>query len=125
MTKKQKFEIIKGIVKTVLEDFDTGEPVIKEKAVAFLLEIDKKYEVIVVYDKNALKMGIIKVGEPLTCFGFRDDFVTGKDSIGIIIGQRFLCNGIVGEIDEDQLNEQLKKMGAISLEDLGSVINEF
>lgn len=119
--KEQKFETIKGIVKSILEDFNTGEPIIKEKAIAFLLETDRKEEIVVIYDKNAFKMGLIKVEEPLTCFGYRDGYVTGRDSIGIIIGQRFLCNAIIGDIDEDQFKDQLNKMGYISLEDLNNI----
>lgn len=109
-----KFEAIKGIICTVYEDFDTGEPIIKNKAIAFLLETDKKEEIIVVYDKNALKLGLIKVGDLITCLGRKDGTIIGKDQKGIIVEkQRFLCRGIM--TDADITEEQLMKEGAIRL----------
>lgn len=125
-----KFEKIEGVVNTIYEDFDTGEPVIKERAIAFLLDADKgtdKYsdkcsdkgydkngKVIVVYDKNALKLGLIKVGEPLTCLGSYDGTIAAIDSKGNVVeDKRFLCRGIVGNTDINE--EELKKQGAIRL----------
>lgn len=110
------FETIKGIVKTIYDDFDTGEPVIKEKAVAFLLETDEKEDVIVVYDKNALKLGLIKVGEPLVCFGQKNGTIIAIDSKRRIDEkQRFLCRGIMVNVDITE--EQLMREGAIKLSD--------
>lgn len=130
--KDTKIEIINGLVTTIYEDFDTTEPVIKDKAVAFLLEIDdkenkkeenKKYEtkkekIIIVYDKNALKLGLIRIGKPLKCFGWRDGTVIGKDSIGSVELPRFLARAIIGntEFSEEQLMEQLRRQGAINIE---------
>lgn len=116
MTNKgeEEFDVIKGIVRIIYEDFDTGEPIIKEKAVAFLLEIDKKEDIIIVYDKNALRLGMINVGEPLVCLGQIDGTIIGKDRKGIIVEKkRFLCRGIMG--DADITEEQLMKEGAIRL----------
>ena len=116
MTNKgeEEFDVIKGIVRTIYEDFDTGEPIIKEKAVAFLLEIDKKEDIIIAYDKNALSLGMIKVGEPLVCLGQIDGTIIGKDQKGIIVEKkRFLCKGIMG--DADITEEQLMKEGVIRL----------
>ena len=115
--KKDNFEVIKGVVRTIFEDFDTGEPIIKSRAVAFLLEIDsnsEKSNIIVVYDKDAIRLGLIKVGEPLTCLGWRDGTIIGIDSKGLIAeNQRFLCRGIMG--DADITEELLTKEGAIRL----------
>ena len=109
-----KFEVIKGVVCTIYEDFDTGEPVIKNKAIAFLLETDKKEEIIVVYDKRALKLGLIKVRDPLICLGRKDGTIIAKDLNGIIVEkQRFLCRGIMG--DANITEEQLMKECAIRL----------
>ena len=110
---------MKGTVIVIYNDFDTEEPVIKDRSVAFLLEIeDSKERIIVVYDKNALELGLIKVGEPLTCFGWRDGTIVGKNSKCVIVKrQRFLCIGIMvdADITEDQLIEKLEKEGAIRL----------
>ncbi len=129
-----KFEKIEGVVNTIYEDFDTGEPVIKERAIAFLLDTDKdsdkgidkgpdkcsdkgpdkKGKVIVVYDKNALKLGLIKVGEPLTCLGSYDGTIAAIDPNGNVVeDKRFLCRGIVGNADINE--EELTKQGAIRL----------
>ena len=109
----KKFEKIEGIISIIYEDFDTGEPIIKERAVAFLLETDKR-KVIVVYDKNALELGLIKVGEPLTCFGSYDGTIVAIDSKGTVVeAKRFLCGGIMGDADINE--EQLAKQGAIRL----------
>ena len=116
MTDKEdkKFEAVKGIVRTIYNDFDTGEPVIKSKAIAFLLEIDKKEDIIVVYDKNALKLGLIKIGEPLKCFGQRDGTIVAINSkYKIDEKQRFLCRWIMGNADITE--EQLMKERAIRL----------
>ncbi len=110
-------EILKGTVKTIFEDFDTGEPVIKERAVAFLLKTDEKEDIIIVYDKNALKMGLIEIGKPLTCFGFYDGDITVKDPTRIISRKRFLCNGIIAKVDKDKLKQEIDKMGGITLEE--------
>ena len=111
---KQEYEEIKGMVTIIFEYFDTGEPVIKEKAVAFLLEIDEKEDIIVVYDKNALKLGLIKVREPLICLGQRNGTIIAIDSKHKIHEkQRFLCRGIMGNADITE--EQLMKEGAIRL----------
>lgn len=115
-------ETIKGTVIKIFEDFDTGEPVIRERAIAFLLETDKKEDIIIVYDKNALKMGLIEIGEPLTCFGFYDGDITTKDSTGINSGKRFLCNGIIANVNKDNLKEQIDKMGGISLEEFERIM---
>lgn len=115
-------EILKGTVKTIFEDFDTGEPVIKENAFAFLLETDKKESIIIVYDKNALKMGLVENGEPLTCFGFYNGDIITKDSTGINSGKRFLCNGIIANVNKDDLMEQIDKMGSITLDEFESRI---
>ena len=109
-----EFETIKGIVRTIYNDFDTGEPIIKEKAVAFLLEIDKKDDIIVVYDKNAIKLGLIKVGEQLTCLGYRNGTIIAIDTKRKIDEkQRFLCRAVMGNADITE--EQLMKEGAIRL----------
>jgi len=104
-------EQIKGIVNSIYEDFYTGEQVIKERAVAFLLEIDKNKKVIVVYDKNAFKLGLIKVGEPLTCIGSFNGTIVAIDSNGKVIEDKmFLCRGIIGNADINE--EELMKQGA-------------
>ena len=109
----KKFEKIEGIISIIYEDFDTGEPIIKERAVAFLLETDKG-KVIVVYDKNALELGLIKVGEHLTCFGSYDGTIVAIDSkCTVVEAKRFLCGGIMGDADINE--EQLAKQGAIRL----------
>lgn len=117
--KSKEFAILKGTVMIIYQDFDTGEPVIKDRSVAFLLETeDKKEKLIVVYDKNALELGLIKVGEPLTCFGWKDGTIIGKNSRCVTVKRkRFLCMGIMGDtsITEDQLIEKLEKEGAIRL----------
>lgn len=125
--KQQKFEVIKGMVRTIYEDFDTGEPIIKDRAVAFLLEIDKddsdnrKEEIIVVYDKNAVKFRMITVGKPLTCLGEYNGTVTGRDSKGIIVEkQRFLCMGIMGNANITE--KQLIKEGAIKWTDYEKIL---
>ena len=111
---EDKFEKMEGMVIDIYEDFDTGEPIIKDRAVAFLLDTDKKGKMVVVYDKNALKLGMIKVGEPLVCMGSCDGFVTVKDSNGVIIEEkRFLCMGIMGDAVIDE--EELMRQGAIRL----------
>lgn len=110
----QKFEKIEGTVSVIYEDFDTVESIIKERAVAFLLETEKKGKVVVVYDKNALKLGLIKVGEPLACLGLFRGTITALDQKGIIAEEKmFLCMGIIGNADIDE--EQLTKQGAVRM----------
>ncbi len=104
-------EEINGIVETIYDDFDTIESVIKEKAVAFLLSTDKNGKIIVVYDKNALELGLIKVGELLSCLGTYEGVITVKDSTGKINEDKmFLSIAIMGNADIDE--EKLSKQGA-------------
>ena len=110
----QKFEKIEGTVSVIYEDFDTVESIIKERSVAFLLETEKKGKVVVVYDKNALKLGLIKVGEPLECLGSFCGIIATLDSKGVTEEKKmFLCIGIIGNADIDE--EQLAKQGAVRL----------
>ena len=104
-----------GIVVTIYEDFDAiGGNVVKEKAVAFLLNDSNKGRTIVIYDKNAIKLGLIKVGEPLTCFGSFEGIISVIDSKGKIEEDRmFICRAIAGNADIDE--EELKKQGAVFL----------
>jgi hypothetical protein len=109
---------IKGIVSDIYEDFDTLESIIKNRAVAFGLDIiDKegnKEKAIVVYDKNAVKLGLIKIGEPLTCFGSYSGKIVAIDSNGNVTEDKmFLCIGIMGDTDVDE--EELARQGAIRL----------
>lgn len=112
------FEKIEGIVNDIYKDFDTNEDVIKDRAVAFRLDtIDNKgnkKNVIIVYDRNAIKLGLIKVGESLTCFGDYRGMITVIDSKSNIVEDKmFLCRGIMGKADIDE--EQLMAQGAIRL----------
>jgi hypothetical protein len=110
----ENFGKLEGTVNTIYVDFDTGEPIIKEKAFAFLLDTDKNGKIIVVYDKNALKLGLIKVGEPLVCVGLFDGTIAVIDSDGNVFeDRRFLCMGIMGNADIDE--KELIKQGAIRL----------
>jgi len=117
-------EKIKGIVSCIYEDFDTVEPIIKDRAVAFGLYItdDKGNEenkgneekAIIVYDRDAFKLGLIKVGSTLTCFGEYSGRIVAVDSSGIVTEEKlFLCRGIMGNADISE--EQLTKRGAIRL----------
>jgi hypothetical protein len=111
-------EKIKGMVSDIYDDFDTLESIVKDRAVAFRLDIvdDKGIEeqVIVIYDKNAVKLGLIKIGEPLTCFGNYSGTITAIDSRRNIVEKKmFLCIGIMGSTDIDE--EQLMARGAIKL----------
>lgn len=110
-----EFEKIEGKVITIYEDFlNTGDLIIKERAVAFLLDTDKNGKFIVIYDKNALKLGLIKVGEPLTCLGSCGDTIVAIDSNGKIAKEKmFLCRGIMGSADINE--EELIKQGAVKL----------
>jgi hypothetical protein len=112
------FEKIKGVVNDIYEEFDTFENIVKDMAVAFRLDTtdDKGNEeiVIVVYDKSAVKLGLIKIGESLTCFGSYSGIVAIVDSDrNVIEDKMFLCRGIMGSADIDE--EQLKKQGAVRL----------
>lgn len=112
------FEKIKGVVSDIYEDFDTVESIIKDRAVAFGLDItddkENKEKVIVVYDRNAFKLGLIKVGKPLTCFGDYSGRIAVVDSSGNVVEEKmFLCRGIMGSADISE--EQLIKQGAIRL----------
>lgn len=112
------FEKIEGVVSDIYEDFDTLESVIKDRAVAFRLDTtdDKgnKRSVIIVYDRNAVKLGLIKVGESLTCFGSYSGMITVIDSKSNTAEDKmFLCIGIMGKADIDE--EQLMSQGAIRL----------
>ena len=110
----QKFEKIEGAVSVIYEDFDTVESIIKERAVAFLLETEKKGKAVVVYDKNALKLGLIKVGESLECLGSFCGTITAIDQKGVVAEEKmFLCIGIIGSADVDE--EQLTRQGAVRL----------
>lgn len=123
-------EKIKGVVSEIYEDFDTMEDIIKDRAVAFGLCVtgDKWHggneeiggnkgneeKVIVVYDRNVVKLGLIKVGKPLTCFGTYSGKITAVDSNGIVVEEKmFLCRGIMGSADVSE--EELVKQGAIRL----------
>ena len=109
-----KFEKIGGVVGVIYEDFDTTESIIKEKAVAFLLDTQKKGKVIVVYDKGAIKLGLIKVGEPLECLGFFSGTITAIDSKGTVVEEKmFLCMGIIGSAEIDE--EEFARQGAVRL----------
>ena len=112
------FEKIKGVVGDIYEDFDILESIVKYRAIAFGLDIidDKGNEkkVIVVYDKNALKLGLIKSGEPLACFGKYSGRISAIDSKRNIVEENmFLCIAIMGNEDIDE--DQLVKQGAIRL----------
>ncbi len=109
------FEKIEGIVRCIYEDFDTSESVIKHRAVAFGLENgEDKKNIIVVYDIEAVKLGLIKVGENLTCFGDFSGTITVIDSDrNILEDKMFLCRGIMGNTDIDE--EQLIDRGAVRL----------
>ena len=114
------FEKIKGMVSVIYEDFDTLEStsIIKDRAVAFGLDItddkENKEKVIVVYDRNVFKLGLIKVGNPLTCFGDYSGRIAAVDSGGNVVEERlFLCRGIMGSADISE--EQLIKQGAVRL----------
>jgi hypothetical protein len=114
------FEKINGVISDIYEDFDTLEStsIIKDRAVAFGLDItdDKgnKEKVIVVYDRNAFKLGLINVGKPLTCFGDYSGRIAAVDSSGNVVEERlFLCRGIMGNADVSE--EELIKQGAIRL----------
>lgn len=124
MTSMDNFEKIKGVVSCIYEDFDTVVDVVKDRAVAFGLTVagDKGKDencgndeiVIVVYDKNAIELGLIKIGESLTCFGSYSGEISVIDSKGSVIeGKMFLCRGIMGSADISE--EQLMKHGAIRL----------
>jgi hypothetical protein len=117
-------EKIKGMVSCIYEDFDTSESIIKDRAVAFGLNIiddkgndrnkGKEEKVIVVYDRNAFKLGLIKVGEPLTCFGNYSGRIAAVDSNGNVVEEKmFTCIGIMGSTDINE--EQLIKKGAVRL----------
>lgn len=111
---EKKLDKIEGIVDTIYEDFDTEEPIIKENAVAFLLDIDKNGKIIVVYDKNALKLGLIKVGDHLACIGSYEGSIVAIDVQGNIVEEKmFLCRGIIGDADIDE--EELIRQGAVRL----------
>lgn len=71
-------------------------------------------KVIIIYDRGALKLGLIKVGEPLTCLGGYCGTITVIDSKhNILEDKMFLCRGIMGDAEID--GEQLKAQGAIRL----------
>jgi len=123
---QNNFEKIEGVVNDIYEDFDTVEDIIKGNATAFRLDItynkekngkennENKRSVIVVYDKNAIKLGLIKVGEPLICFGNYCGTITVVDSKhNILEDKMFLCRGIMGDAEIDE--EQLAAQGAIRL----------
>jgi hypothetical protein len=115
--RKTKMEKIEGIVDTIYEDFDTIEHIEKEKAVAFLLNVYKgsnKEKIIVVYDKNAVELGLIKTGEKLSCFGLYEGRISAIDSNEKVVEDNmFLCLAIMGDADID--GEKLRKQGAIRL----------
>lgn len=110
-------EKIEGTVGTIYDDFDTIEHIEKEHAVAFLLNIDKgidkediKEKVIVVYDKNAVELGLIKIGEKITCCGFYEGIISVIDANGKVVEDNlFLCFAIMGDADIDE--ETLRKLG--------------
>jgi hypothetical protein len=111
---------IKGIVGDIYEDFDTLEYIIKNRAVAFRLDTcnnvneGNKEKVIVVYDKNAVKLGLIKIGESLTCFGDYSGVISAIDSKrNVVEDKMFLCIGIMGDADVDE--EELARQGAVRL----------
>ena len=105
---------LEGTVDIICDDFDTTEHIVKEKAVAFLLNKDNNGKVIVVYDKNAVELGLIKIGEQLTCLGYYQGIITVIDSKGKIIEDKmFLCFGIMGNADINE--EQLMEKGAYRL----------
>lgn len=110
-------EKIEGTVDTIYDNFDTVEQVKKDKAVAFLLSVDKgsdKEKVIVVYDKNAVDLGLIKTGEKLSCFGLYEGRISAIDSSDKVVEDKmFLCLAIMGDADID--GEKLRKQGAIRL----------
>lgn len=111
-------EKVKGVVNDIYEDFDTLESIVKDRAIAFRLDIvddkGKEEKVIIVYDKNAVKLGLIKSGEPLTCFGNYSGRISAINSRGNVVeGEMFLCIGIMGSTDIDE--ERLIKQGAIRL----------
>jgi len=111
-------EKIEGIVDIIYDNFDTVEQVEKDKAVAFLLNVDKKGDnkekVIVVYDKNAVELGLIKIGEKLCCMGFYEGIISAIDSNGKVVEDKmFLCLAIMGDADIDE--EKLRKCGGIRL----------
>lgn len=124
MVGMDNFEKVKGVIGCIYEDFDTLADVVKDRAVAFGLDIagdeggDKNYgndeRVVVVYDKNAIKLGLIKIGESLTCFGSYNGTIAAVDSKGnVIVEKMFLCRGIMGSADISE--EQLIRHGAIRL----------
>jgi hypothetical protein len=110
-------EKIEGMVDTIYDDFDTIEHVEKEKAVAFLLDTEKgsnKGKVIVVYDKNAVELGLIKTGERLSCMGFYEGRISVVDSNDKVVEDKmFLCLAIMGDAEINE--EQLRKHGAVRL----------
>lgn len=123
---QNNFEKIEGVINDIYEDFDTIEDIIKGKAVAFRLDIidnkekngkdnkENKRGIIIVYDKNAIELGLIKVGNHLTCFGNYCGTITVVDSKhNILEDKMFLCMGIMGDAEIDE--EQLISQGAIRL----------
>jgi hypothetical protein len=136
-----KFEKIKGVVSCIYEDFDTLESIVKSRAVAFGLDVigddgndinggsggnegnsgnegsggneDNDGIVIVVYDRNAVKLGLIKVGGHLTCFGKYSGRIAAVSNGNVVEGKLFLCMGIMGDADINE--EELMKQGGIRL----------
>lgn len=125
---KNNFEKIKGVVSDVYEDFDTLTDIVKDRAVAFGLDVTcdndnggsdgnegnygNKKKVIIVYDKNAVELGLVKVGETLTCFGKYDGIIAVVDSNrNVVEDKMFVCIGIMGNTDIDE--EILAKQGAV------------
>jgi hypothetical protein len=136
-----KFEKIKGVVSCIYEDFDTLESIVKSRAVAFGLDVvgvkenmgDKRSEdksgnegneksggneynggrAVVVYDRNAVKLGLIKVGGHLTCFGKYSGRIAAVSNGNVVEGKLFLCMGIMGDADINE--EELMKQGGIRL----------
>jgi hypothetical protein len=127
---KDNFERIKGVVSDVYEDFNTLVDIVKGRAVAFGLDVaydngndnvgsdgngenyGNKKKVIIVYDKNAVELGLVKVGETLTCFGKYDGMIAVVDSSrNVVEDKMFVCIGVMGNADIDE--ETLVKQGAI------------
>jgi len=107
--KDEKFGPIEGVIETIYVDFDTIENIQKQYSVVFSLVKDNK-KAIVVYDKNAYELGLIKVGVNITCMGSYQGKISVIDSKGQVIeDDMFLCLVIMGDADIDE--GLLKKLG--------------